>query len=62
MNGSCKLRVISYKWLLYVSLIYNSVLLTHTCIAQTKQIDSLKQVLKIAKEDTNKVKILNEVS
>jgi tetratricopeptide (TPR) repeat protein len=31
-------------------------------LAQTKQMDSLKQVLLTAKEDTNKVKVLNNLS
>jgi tetratricopeptide (TPR) repeat protein len=31
------------------------------CVAQAKQTDSLKQILAIAKEDTNKIKTLNEL-
>ncbi len=35
---------------------------TKNCFSQTKQTDSLQQVLKTAKEDTNKVNALNQLS
>ena len=43
-------------------LCYSFILLSFLCNAQTRQRDSLKAVLKTAKEDTNKVNILNSLS
>jgi tetratricopeptide (TPR) repeat protein len=42
-----------------ILLTFNFLFTGFVCYAQQKQIDSLKQVLKTAKEDTNKVKTLN---
>jgi tetratricopeptide (TPR) repeat protein len=45
-----------------VFLLWYFVLATLYCSSQTKQIDSLKLVLKTAKQDTNKLKALNSLS
>ena len=36
MEKNCKLRVVSYKWALFIFLTYNSLFITHNCFAQAQ--------------------------
>jgi len=48
MKINYKLKGISYKWMLFVFITYNSSLITHHCFAQVEA---------IAMMDTNKIRI-----
>src|ERR1700758_2258389 len=46
MKESCKLKVISCKWILFVFISYNSLLITHHCFAQQTINDFINELKK----------------